>query len=74
VSLNSTKLDFKQQTSTFTDSTNLAVTSKRIDHEQQKKEAERLLNKKRMAKVQNNVQPVKAKDEKKRDKKANKKH
>jgi hypothetical protein len=47
---------------------------KRIDQEQQKKEAEKLLNKKRMAKVQNHLPPVKAKDEKKRDKKANKKH
>ena len=50
------------------------MTNKRIDQEQQKKEAEKLLNKKRMAKPHNSVQPVKAKDEKKRDKKANKKH
>jgi hypothetical protein len=50
------------------------VPAKRIDQEQQKKEAEKLLNKKRMAKVQNYLPPVKVKDEKKRDKKANKKH
>ena len=55
VSLNSNKLDFKQQTSTFTDSTASVAITKRIDHEQQKKEAEKLLNKKRLAKVQNNV-------------------